>query len=160
MACWDLIGKAHFTFPKPGLIHLGAPADRSLLLSAQFPRFCFPSLFIFRKKMNKNCAEGVQGRRQRKCLFSPSIFVSLGFLFKVMFFTENTKRNPRFFPMWVVHMLLLLEKKADQSNYDIAAIWWNSRTEPAPTSIHLPAVSPPLGVIRCARPSLESGRFK
>lgn len=149
-----------------------SPSQRQVLSTSVPPlteaRFCLhsspASVFLLSsslEKMNKNCAEGAQGRRQRKCLFSPSIFVSLGFLFKVMFFTENTKRNPRFSHVGRPYALAPGEKReSDQSNYDIAAIWWNSRTEPAPTSIHLPAVSPPLGVIRCARPSLESGRFK
>lgn len=50
--------------------------------------------------------------------------------------------------------------ESDQSNYSISVTWWNSGTDPPPTSIQLPAVSPPLRVIRCARLSLEWGRFK
>lgn len=41
LACRDLIAKSHFTFPKPGLIHLSAPADRNMLLSPLFPCLCF-----------------------------------------------------------------------------------------------------------------------
>lgn len=109
LACWDLIGKAYFTFPKPGLIYLGAPADRNLLLSAQFPHFCFPFLFILGKKMNKNCAEGVQGKGQRKGFFSFHFFF-FRFPFQGAVFNWIRKKTLRLSNISLTYALALEEK--------------------------------------------------
>lgn len=85
LACRDLIAKAHFTFPKPGLIHFGAPADRNLLLSPLFPCLCFLSLLILKrkKKLDKKWAVGAEEE------------ASLIFLFKAltMYFTSVLRKD-------------------------------------------------------------------
>lgn len=70
LACRDLIAKSHFTFPKPGLIHLSAPADRNMLLSPLFRCLCFS----FPPNLKKRKNGGIRSRldkRKKKCPLPP-----------------------------------------------------------------------------------------
>lgn len=89
LACRDLIAKAHFTFPKPGFIHISAPADRNLPLSPLFPCLCFLFLLILKrkKKLDKKWAVGAEEAGERKRFFLLPLHF---FLFKslTMYFAQ------------------------------------------------------------------------
>lgn len=76
LACWDLIAGAHFTLPKPGLIHLSTPVP--LLTETCFCLHCSPACVFFSSSVLKRKKSGMRELRERgKYFSSPASLISL-----------------------------------------------------------------------------------